>query len=96
MRKEHLPVLLGSFLMVSALYGDQAISHAVDVSAKSTPLSPQAKPMQTGSFEPNWKSLEQYQVPEWYRDAKFGIWAIPNPPCSCAVDRAAASPAHRA
>jgi len=25
-------------------------------------------------FEPNWESLEQYQVPEWFRDAKFGIY----------------------
>jgi alpha-L-fucosidase len=26
-------------------------------------------------FEPTWESLAQYQVPEWFRDAKFGIWA---------------------
>lgn len=26
-------------------------------------------------FEPTWESLQQYKVPEWYRDAKFGIWA---------------------
>ena len=29
-----------------------------------------------GPFKPNWQSLEsQYQTPEWFRDAKFGIWA---------------------
>lgn len=28
-----------------------------------------------GPFQPNWNSLEQYQCPEWFRDAKFGIWA---------------------
>ena len=27
------------------------------------------------SFQPNWESLAQYQCPEWFRDAKFGIWA---------------------
>ncbi|MEO0793604.1 MAG: alpha-L-fucosidase [Verrucomicrobiota bacterium] len=26
-------------------------------------------------FEPTWNSLQQYQCPEWFRDAKFGIWA---------------------
>ena len=26
-------------------------------------------------FQPNWASLTQYQCPEWFRDAKFGIWA---------------------
>jgi alpha-L-fucosidase len=29
-----------------------------------------------GPFKPTWESLEQgYQCPEWFRDAKFGIWA---------------------
>jgi alpha-L-fucosidase len=26
-------------------------------------------------FQPNWPSLAQYAVPDWFRDAKFGIWA---------------------
>ena len=26
------------------------------------------------SFAPDWNSLSQYQVPDWYRDAKFGIF----------------------
>ena len=25
-------------------------------------------------FEPTWESLQQYAVPEWYQDAKFGIF----------------------
>jgi alpha-L-fucosidase len=30
----------------------------------------------SGPFQPTWKSLAQnYQCPEWFRDAKFGIWA---------------------
>ncbi len=29
-----------------------------------------------GPFQPTWEShVKNYQVPEWYRDAKFGIWA---------------------
>jgi len=34
-----------------------------------------------GPFRPNWDSLEQYEVPEWFRDAKFGIWAHWGPQC---------------
>ncbi|HEY4247075.1 MAG TPA: alpha-L-fucosidase [Lacunisphaera sp.] len=39
------------------------------------------EPMQTGKFEPTWKSLKQYQAPDWFRDAKFGIWAHWGPQC---------------
>ena len=28
-----------------------------------------------GPFQPTRESLKQYQCPEWFRDAKFGIWA---------------------
>jgi alpha-L-fucosidase len=34
-----------------------------------------------GPFRPNWDSLMQYRVPEWFRDAKFGIWAHWGPQC---------------
>ena len=27
-----------------------------------------------GPFAPNWESLARYQVPDWYQDAKFGIF----------------------
>jgi len=32
--------------------------------------------MISGPFQPTWESLaKNYQCPEWFRDAKFGIWA---------------------
>ncbi len=34
-----------------------------------------------GPFEPNWGSLKKYQAPDWFRDAKFGIWAHWGPQC---------------
>jgi alpha-L-fucosidase len=37
--------------------------------------------IETGKFQPNWKSLEQFETPKWYRDAKFGIWAHWGPQC---------------
>lgn len=32
-------------------------------------------------FNPDWSSLENYRVPDWFRDAKFGIWAHWGPQC---------------
>lgn len=37
--------------------------------------------MQTGKFEASWESLKQYQAPEWFKNAKFGIWAHWGPQC---------------
>lgn len=34
-----------------------------------------------GPYQPTWESLLQYEAPEWYRDAKFGIWAHWSPQC---------------
>jgi alpha-L-fucosidase len=34
-----------------------------------------------GPYKPTWDSLLQYDTPEWYRDAKFGIWAHWSPQC---------------
>jgi alpha-L-fucosidase len=32
-----------------------------------------------GPFKPDDASLKQYQCPDWFRDAKFGIWAVWGP-----------------
>jgi alpha-L-fucosidase len=29
---------------------------------------------QQGPFRADWESLQKYEVPEWYKDAKFGIF----------------------
>jgi alpha-L-fucosidase len=34
-----------------------------------------------GPFQPTWASLAQYRTPDWFRDAKFGIWAHWGPQC---------------
>jgi alpha-L-fucosidase len=34
-----------------------------------------------GPFKPTWESLLEYEAPDWYRDAKFGIWAHWTPQC---------------
>ena len=51
-----------AFLFLSALFVSQ--SSAQDTSAAGK------------TFQPTWESLERnYRCPDWFRDAKFGIWA---------------------
>ena len=45
------------------------------------PVSEEHEKMQTGKYQPTWKSLETHQTPEWFRNAKFGIWAHWGPQC---------------
>jgi alpha-L-fucosidase len=57
---------------VAAILASSAIL-ATSVSAQVGKSSP---------YEPQWDSLEKsYQAPEWFRDAKFGIWAHWGPQC---------------
>ena len=35
----------------------------------------------TGPFRPYWESLKAYRYPEWFQDAKFGMWAHWSPQC---------------
>jgi alpha-L-fucosidase len=58
-----------SSLYLSKLYGSQLLQ------ANSNPG------IAAGPFQPNWGSLAGYKVPEWFRDAKFGIWAHWGPQC---------------
>ncbi len=30
--------------------------------------------IEAGPFRPDWESLKDYQIPQWYKDAKFGIF----------------------
>jgi alpha-L-fucosidase len=46
-------------------------SAGVGAGAQATVKCPIAK----GPFKPDMESLKQYRCPEWFRDAKFGIWA---------------------
>ena len=37
--------------------------------------------VKTGAFSPEWNSLDAWECPEWFKDAKFGIWAHWGPQC---------------
>ena len=45
------------------------------------PISSDKEPIAKGKFESTWESLKQYRVPEWFCNAKFGIWAAWGPQC---------------
>jgi alpha-L-fucosidase len=39
------------------------------------------EPIAKGPFKPTWESLQAYKTPDWFRDAKFGMWAHWGPQC---------------
>ena len=59
--------------LVSGILSTTAL--AADLPNFPSPVNEQQEPMQSGKFAPTWDSLKQYQAPQWFRDAKFGIWA---------------------
>ena len=62
----------------------RAMIAAALVWGMATALSAQPKsdvPIEQGKFQPNIESLTAWQCPDWFRDAKFGIWAHWGPQC---------------
>ncbi|MDV6332938.1 alpha-L-fucosidase [Asticcacaulis sp. 201] len=53
----------------------EARDTAKPVADKSAAPSTYTLPIKAGPFEPTVDSLKTYEAPEWFRDAKFGIWA---------------------
>lgn len=60
--------LLAALMCVAAMTTVNAQTYTI-------PVSETDEPMAAGTFTPDWESLRQYEVPDWFRDAKFGIWA---------------------
>lgn len=64
-------------LSIALVQAQPFADHGIAVAAAQLAL-----PIATGPFQPTWESLAaQYQCPEWFRDAKFGIWAVWGPQC---------------
>jgi len=62
--------------LIVLLLGGSLATGAAQTNALKLP------PIADGPFKPDWNSLTNYQAaPEWYRDAKFGIWAHWGPQC---------------
>lgn len=69
-------------LLIATLAALACPAEAISSSLKpSVIVNTSAEPIALGRFRPTWKGLQQYEVPEWFRDAKFGIWAHWGPQC---------------
>jgi alpha-L-fucosidase len=49
--------------------------------AEMSVVATDKEPLIPGKYQPTWDSLTQREVPDWFRDAKFGIWAHWGPQC---------------
>jgi len=58
-----------------------AIALAQQLEAADRILNEVGEKISSGPFSPDWKSLSAYQTPDWFRNAKFGIWAHWGPQC---------------
>ena len=66
------------FLLTSALLFGSLV---LEAQTYQVPVSEKNEKMQEGKFKPTWESLQNYEVPEWFQNAKFGIWAHWGPQC---------------
>ena len=60
-------------LLLCVLFARQSAAQK-DAPAVARQLRHVQQIAQDGPFQPNWRSLGRYQVPDWYRNAKFGIF----------------------
>ncbi|WP_207534552.1 alpha-L-fucosidase [Desertivirga arenae] len=58
-----------------------ALAVAKDLEAADFLINGYKEKMARGPFQPNWESLSAFQTPDWFRNAKFGIWAHWGPQC---------------
>jgi alpha-L-fucosidase len=76
-----LPKTFAAILAVAAssAYASNSIPETLQ---PSVIVDTSKEPVAQGKFKPTWESLAQYQgAPDWFRDAKFGIWAHWGPQC---------------
>ncbi|MGN6554688.1 MAG: alpha-L-fucosidase [Verrucomicrobiota bacterium] len=75
-------ILLGSTVQVArGVEQTPAPADTIEASKESAAGKVQLMPLTPGPFQPNWESLRNYQCPDWFRDAKFGIfmhWGLPS------------------
>src|SRR5476651_1074740 len=70
-------------LIKATLAGVSALSLPKMLNAGSllSDLNEPSMKIADGPYQPDWNSLAQYQLPDWFRDAKFGMWAHWGPQC---------------
>lgn len=68
-------------LAASAFGAEPKAEKFASLTAAARAANAQSEAVASGKFEPTWESLQQFEAPEWFRDAKFGIWAHWGPQC---------------
>ncbi len=69
-------------LAVTAAFAEDQTAHYAQITQAAKEANKTTEPVADGPFKPDWDSLKQYQEPDWFRDAKFGIWAHWGPQCA--------------
>jgi alpha-L-fucosidase len=75
-RKGRYELMLGKYVKAITFLTVLAVPYVVQSQTQDSKPAPNANlPMAGGKFKPADESFKQYQSPDWFRDAKFGIWA---------------------
>jgi alpha-L-fucosidase len=72
---------LKTVIVCSGIVATLAACASAQTKIQTTGSTNVIRDIATGPFQPTWNSLTNYQTPEWFRDAKFGIWAHWGPQC---------------
>jgi len=76
------PLFLSSLFSLIATPWIRIEAQSIPENAVPTVIvSTEKEPGAPGPFAPTWDSLRNYLVPDWFRDAKFGIWSHWGPQC---------------
>ena len=73
-----------AYLSKYAVAADTPVAGATEAELPPAPVpipAPEGFGVIDGPFKPDLESLSAFQIPDWYRDAKFGIWAHWGPQC---------------
>ena len=66
---------------ITTLLFTLACSITMQAQDYQVPVTHENEQMAEGRYQPQWESLKKHKTPEWFRDAKFGIWAHWGPQC---------------
>ena len=72
-------ILLGTAAIVNSGRAQILSDPIPETAVPNVIVSTTNEPVTPGKFQPTWDSLHQYQCPDWFRNAKFGIWACFGP-----------------
>ena len=67
--------------IITSLLLTLACSTGIKAQEYKVPVTNENEKMAEGQYQPQWESLKKHKTPEWFRNAKFGIWAHWGPQC---------------